>query len=273
MTTTSPTYILGASQSELDRLLFQSSLFREEAARLLDRCGVESGHRAIDIGCGPLGILDLLSHRVGPTGHVVGVDNESRMLELAERTIAERELANVRLALADAARTGYAPDSFDLAHTRLVLMNVPHSDRILDEMISLVRPGGVVAVEDVDWITRTCVPAHPSWDRLVSAIAELWRRKGMDVHLGRKLPIMLGQRGLLDVGVNASVKVFHHGEPYHTLMVGRAEQCREALVGHGLLTEEEFAADHAALCEHLDRPDTIVVHATMFQAWGTVPDR
>jgi hypothetical protein len=84
---------------------------------------------------------------------------------------------------------------------------------------------------------------------------------------------MLAQRGLSDVGVHASVKVFHHGEPYHTLMLTRAEQCREALVEHGLVTEQEFAANHAALREHLDHADTIVVHATMFQAWGTVPDK
>jgi hypothetical protein len=108
-----------------------------------------------------------------------------------------------------------------VAQTRLVLMNVRHSDRILDEMVSLVRPGGV---EDVDWISRVCAPAHPAWERLVSAVVELWRRKGMDVYLE-----------------------------------------------HGLLTESEFAAELDARRAHLDRPDTVVVHATLFQAWGTVP--
>jgi trans-aconitate methyltransferase len=36
-------------------------------------------------GCGPLGVLDLLSDRVGIAGEVVGLDNEPRMIALAER--------------------------------------------------------------------------------------------------------------------------------------------------------------------------------------------
>jgi trans-aconitate methyltransferase len=33
---------------------------------LLDRVGVAEGWQAIDLGCGPSGILDLLADRVGP---------------------------------------------------------------------------------------------------------------------------------------------------------------------------------------------------------------
>ncbi|MGW8066385.1 methyltransferase domain-containing protein [Streptomyces ziwulingensis] len=274
MTTTPSTpspYLLGAEDEERRRLIFQGELLKNDTHALLDRLPLHQGDRALDVGCGPLGIMDELSARVGDTGRVTGVDAEQRMIEMARRTLAERRLSNVSLKNADAADTGLPPSSFHLVHTRLVLMNVPHTDRVLDEMVALTRPGGTVAVQDVDWLTRICEPPHPSWDRLVTAIAELWRRNGMDVMLGRRLPGMLRRRGLRDVQVRASTHVFQHTDPYQTLLVDRAELCRAALTEHGLITDAELDDHIAALSRHLDDPGTLVVHATLFQAWGTRP--
>jgi tRNA A58 N-methylase Trm61 len=80
---------------------------------------VQPGWRAADIGCGPIGILDLLSARVGPSGAVVGVERESRFVEMARAEIATRRLANVSVKQADALNTELARGSFDLVHERL----------------------------------------------------------------------------------------------------------------------------------------------------------
>ncbi|MEU2561478.1 methyltransferase domain-containing protein [Streptomyces longispororuber] len=274
MTTSPPTpspYLLGADDEERRRLLFQAELLQDDTQALLDRLPLGGGDRVLDVGCGPLGIMDALSARVGEAGQVVGLDAEPRMIEMARRTVAERHLPNVSLTTADAADTGLPRSSFDLVHTRLVLMNVPHTDQVLDEMVALARPGATVAVQDVDWLTRVCEPPHPSWDRLVTAIAELWRRNGMDVTLGRRLPGMLRRRGLRDVRVRASTHVFQHTDPYQTLLIDRARLCRPALVEHGLLTDAELDEHLQALSRHLADPGTLVVHATLFQAWGTRP--
>ena len=42
---------------------------------------------------------------------------------------------------------------------------------------ALVRPGGVVAVEEVDWVSWVCEPAHPAWDRLRDALCEFRARQ------------------------------------------------------------------------------------------------
>ncbi|MGW6982604.1 methyltransferase domain-containing protein [Streptomyces sp. NPDC054932] len=264
-------YLMGAGSSELDRMLYQGEMFRPEAERLLARCGPGPGGRAVDVGCGPLGIMDMLAERVGPTGEVVGLDVQPEMLELARRLVSERGMENVRLVEGDAAASGEPEGSFDFVHTRLVLMNVPHSAEVLSAMVALARPGGTVAVQDVDWVTRVCDPPHPAWTRLVDAIAELWRLNGMDVHLGRRLPRLLREAGLGDVGVDAGIRVFQHDHPYQTLLVDRAELCRDALVEHGLVGHAELDDLTGELRAHLAAPDTLVMHATLFQAWGTVP--
>ncbi|WP_405587766.1 methyltransferase domain-containing protein [Streptomyces sp. NBC_01190] len=264
-------YLLGAEDQERERLLFQGEMFRPEAAALIADVRPPVGGRALDIGCGPLGVLDLLSAAVGPEGGVAGLDAEPRMVEMARRTVAERGLGNVELTVADAAATGLPRASFDVVHTRMVLMNVPDSGSVLAEMAALVRPGGALLLQDVDWMTRVCAPAHPAWDRVVALVEELWRRNGMDVRIGRKLPAMLRASGFTDVQVRAHTKVFGQGDPYQMLMADRAEQCRAALVGQGMVSDGELTDLIARLREHLDDPGTNVVHATLFQAWGRRP--
>jgi hypothetical protein len=58
-----PGYLLGADESERTRLLAQGEIYRAETEALFDRIEIPPGGRAVDFGCGPLGVLDLLSRR------------------------------------------------------------------------------------------------------------------------------------------------------------------------------------------------------------------
>jgi hypothetical protein len=63
-------YALGRDPGESARLQRQSEELRPDSATLLDRAGLRPGQHAIDLGCGPRGILDLLAERVAPGGRV-----------------------------------------------------------------------------------------------------------------------------------------------------------------------------------------------------------
>src|SRR5215218_10781467 len=67
-TTTPAEYMLGDAADERARLMAQAALLEDEARALLDRVDIPVGGDVIDIGCGPIGILPLLSERVGPHG-------------------------------------------------------------------------------------------------------------------------------------------------------------------------------------------------------------
>ena len=66
-----------------------------------------------------------------------------------------------------------------------MLNNVPRPEAVVAEMVRLTRPGGHVAVQDVDWLTWTCLPEHPDWNRLRQTAAAVWSG---DVHLGGGSP-------------------------------------------------------------------------------------
>src|SRR5215470_16214275 len=93
----SQTYLLGHGETEEQRLKKQAEELRQESESLFDRIGLEPGGRALDLGCGPQGVLDLLSERVGPSGHVIGVERNLESVATAKRFVLDRGLANVQV--------------------------------------------------------------------------------------------------------------------------------------------------------------------------------
>lgn len=264
-------YLLGNSPDERERLLRQGELFGEQARWLLNRIDIRPGWRALEMGCGPLGILDLLAERVGSGGAVVGLDRDRQMRDWAQLSLAERGLGNVQIVAGEAESTGLRRESFDLGHARLVLINLADCDAVVGEMAALARPGGVVAVHDLDWVWWVCEPPHPAWDKLVSATAAVRQAHGLDVNIGRHMPALLRRAGLVDVEVKAFAPVCKAGDLYQYLLIGFAELHRDKIVSAGLLGNQEMTDLGAALRAHLDHPDTLVIHPLLFQAWGHKP--
>jgi len=256
-----------------ERLLQQCRGLEREARWLLDRLGVQPGWRVVDVGCGPLGILDLVAERVGPDGEVVGLEREARLVALGKTLLKQRDLSNVRFALGDAYATGLPRGAFDLAHARLLLINLTDPCRALAEIVALVRPGGIIAVQDIDQVPWLCEPPHPAWDALVSAFMLVWRANGLDPLIGHRLPALLRSAGLVEVEVEVHGRADPPGAYHRKHLLGIIEAIRSEIVEQGLFTEQELAAVTGALERHLDDPRTVVTRPLLFQAWGRTPDQ
>ena len=111
-------YPLGSSQGESARLQRQAEELAADSAALQNPVGLRSGQSAIDLGCGPRGILDLLAERVAPAGRVVGLDSDPAHTAMAAEYAAARGLSGVKIITADARNTGLPSACFDLVHAR-----------------------------------------------------------------------------------------------------------------------------------------------------------
>ncbi|HEY6314807.1 MAG TPA: class I SAM-dependent methyltransferase [Streptosporangiaceae bacterium] len=120
-------YSLGSSPGESERLLRQAQDLAGDSAALLGRPGLRPGHHAIDLGCGPRGILELLAARVAPGGRVTGVDANQVHVAMATAFAASRGLAGVEVIEAGARQTGLPSGSFDLIHARTLLVTIPQA--------------------------------------------------------------------------------------------------------------------------------------------------
>ena len=118
-------YLLGRGEAEEERLKRQIANLAPDSDAQLDRIGIKQGERVLDLGCGPGGVLHLLGKRVGTTGSVLGIERSPHFVHLARRFVAGHALSQVDVREGDAYDTGLARGSFDGAHMRLVLVNVP----------------------------------------------------------------------------------------------------------------------------------------------------
>lgn len=266
-----PVYALGTSPAERDRLRRQSEELRAHSAALLDRVGVERGWNAIDLGCGPSGIIDLLAERVGPDGHVTGLDVNPANVALARAFADEHGLANADIAEGDARRTGLPPSSFDLAHARTLLINIPDPAVVVAEMVRLVRPGGWVAVLEPDVGGSLCHPPHPAWDRLSEIFRTANRSDDADLLIGRRLPELFRQAGLMDIGVEAKADIYPAGHSRRTVRPDLVRSMRPKILKRGIAGERELDELDQAVREHLDDPHTLVMPHLLFLAWGRKP--
>jgi SAM-dependent methyltransferase len=264
-------YLLGYSEAEKLRLRRQGAELRPESGWLFDRVGLAAGSWAIDLGCGPQGVLDLLSERVGSTGRVIGVERNRESVAMAKRFVADRGLENVEVVRGDATATRLPGASFDLAHARLVLVNVPYVEAVVREMVRLARPGGVVASHEADYVSHFCDPPLRAWDRLFEIFKEYSSANGIDLFVGRRTHRLFREAGLVGIEVNPVIHVYPHGHNRRAIFWHFLQNVRDRLLEQGLMAESEFDELTAELKEHLDRPDTLVVSHLFFQVWGRKP--
>ncbi len=274
-TTTGPdaaeVYALGSNPAESARLQRQSDELRPQGAELLGRIGLAPGQSALDLGCGPSGILDLLSVAVFPGGRVVGLDADPVHTTMARQHVSELGLLNVSVVTADARHTGLPPDSFDLVHARTVLVTIPEPEEVLAEMVRLTRPGGWVASQEPDIENAFCYPPLPAWDRLREIFRASFGRSGADLLIGRRLPELYRQAGLEEIEVVVHAPCYPAGHSRRTIVPDLVRSLRPIILELGLSDERELAELDQAVREHLADPRTLTLAHLLVVTRGRKP--
>ncbi len=265
-------YALGSSPGESARLQRQADELAADSAYLLDRVGLRPGQAAIDLGCGPRGILDLLAEQVSPAGRVVGLDADPAHTAMAAEFAAGRGLSGVEIMTADARNTGLAAGSFDLVHARTLLVNLPDPAGVAAEMMRLARPGGWVASMEPDTEHVRCYPPHPAFDRLCDIFTAVFCRNGADPWIGRRVAHLFRQAGLDEVQAEARVQMYPPGNSRRTIRLDLVRSMRPQVLEMGLASAAELDELDAAARAHRDDPHTVVISGPLFLTWGRKPD-
>jgi ubiquinone/menaquinone biosynthesis C-methylase UbiE len=184
-----PEYALARSREEYDRLARQAAFLDGTTERLFRAAGLEPGMRVLDIGSGAGDVAVLAAGIVGPAGAVVGVDVDGAALQVARGRVASLGLSNVTFVEGDA-RTASLDGPFDALIGRFVLMYWADPGQALAQIAARVRPGGVVAFEEMDMdpsaVSRS-FPEQTLWNETGRLVIETFARAGMHVRMGREL--------------------------------------------------------------------------------------
>jgi SAM-dependent methyltransferase len=275
-------YALGMDPAETARLVRQSAELRPEALALLADLGLEPGRSgragrpglgsAIDLGCGPLGILDLLSAVAAPGARVVGLDADPAHVAAARQYAERQGLAGVEVVAGDARHTGFPDGSFDLVHARTLLVTVPAPAEVVAEMARLARPGGWVACQEPDVETTLCHPPLPALDALIGLFRASFERAGADLRVGRRVGGMFWDAGLEDVRVTVHASCYPAGHTRRTVVPDLARSLWPVIIGMGLASAAELDALDAAVRAHLADPRVLMMPNLLVTTRGRKPE-
>jgi ubiquinone/menaquinone biosynthesis C-methylase UbiE len=178
---------------------------RAEYDAMLRSVPVQQGWRVLDAGCGSGSYLPLLAELVGSAGRVYALDHAPENIALVERRLRSERLSVPLVACAGSVTALPYPDrSFDMVWCANVGQYLSDADfrTALTEFRRVVRPGGLVAVKDVDMQLWRVYPGSPL---LVSHLSDVsLSRTSTDPQShgslrGRELRRWLEQAGLAEV--------------------------------------------------------------------------
>ena len=231
-------YLLENRKTEAaQRFTALSALFNPGTLRQFDACGMTDGWHCWEVGAGGPALVRVIAERVGHSGRVLATDiDDSWTREAAARNVEVREH--------DVARDAPPDGLFDLVHARLVLVHVPERERAFRNMISALKPGGWLVVEDADPALQplSCIdpygPEQELANRIRSGFRALLSKRGADLSFGRKLPRMFREAGLADIAAEAYFPIaLTECAP---LEIATIAIIRNDLLSHGIATDDEI---------------------------------
>ena len=163
---------------------------------------------------------------VGPTGHVIGVDNSERLIAEAQRRGAASGLP-VEFRVGDIYALDFPDGTFDACRTDRVFQHLERPDEALAELMRVTRPVGRVVVGDTDWETILIdAPDPPLTRTILNFVCDSHRNEWM----GRQLYARFVAAGLTDVRARADTLLFtDYAEADLTVALEtRVTQAREA---------------------------------------------
>jgi SAM-dependent methyltransferase len=267
-TTKTQRYLLAGQVSELERLQLQSRVWEPSGRRMLEEIGNGRGSRVLDLGCGVLGWLRILSEWVGPDGEVTGTDVDGAMLGAADRFVTAEGLRNVGLVKDDLFASELEPSSFDLVHSRYEITPLGRAHDQMETYLRLARPGGIIVLEDPDTGTWHFNPPAPALERLIELIVESFRRSGGDWEAGRGHLHLLREFGI-EGSVRAEVVALPPEHPYLRLPLQFATSLEERLLS--LVSADQLATLREQGEAELQEPGRWGTTFTLVQCWGRSP--
>lgn len=247
---------------ERRRLALLEEVFDPASEEYLGRIPIPVGGSCLEVGAGAGSIAGWFCDRVGPDGRVVATDLETGFLE-------ERSEPNLEVRRHNIVTDDLETDAFDVVHGRLVLEHIPERDQVLRRLVTALRPGGWLVLEEFDWCSLLATPGSRSDDthtRVYDALRVVMEAAGYHPDYGRCLPLDFRATGLVDVGVEGRVHVALGGTPAAAWWQLSVVKVCEAAVAAGHLSEAEMA--DALAC---DDERYCTLYPTIVTAWGRRP--
>jgi SAM-dependent methyltransferase len=267
-------YPWGHEEGELARITSTGRYLGDLTEHVLRLAGIDHGMRVLDVGCGPGDVTFLAAKMVGSEGAVIGVDKSEEAIGRARERAAAAGLANVRFLTHDLVDLAL-DEPVDALIGRLVLQYVTDPARVLRHLITLVKPGGVVAFQEADMDDGPNLePVCPVYEAAIQRIKQVFIGLGTDPRIGIKLGRIIQEAGLPAPQMIRHSRVEHGpNSPLSDLVAQNTRQMLPLMQRTGVATPEGVDVD--TLAERV-RAEATALDATLIAsglvgAWTRKP--
>jgi ubiquinone/menaquinone biosynthesis C-methylase UbiE len=125
--------------------------------------GVEAGATVLDLGSGAGLDLLIAAEKVGPEGHVIGVDMTDAMIAKARENIGRAGAEQIEVRKGIIEELPVEESTVDWVISNCVINLSPEKHRVFRELHRVLRPGGRISVSDM------VVEELPEWAREMTA--------------------------------------------------------------------------------------------------------
>lgn len=259
-------YAIRGGEEGKKRLDVLARVLSSSTAQVLDRAGLVSGMKCLDVGCGGGHVAILMSGIVGPEGNVVATDTDTVILALAREKAEAANVVNIQFQQLDACACLWH-NEFDLVYARFLLSHLNEPGNCLAGMVDACAPGGTIVIEDTDFSGSVSYPVCAAYERYKELYQELIKRRGGDANIGPKLPAMLRKAGVHEIQLNViqPAHVKGEGKLMAPLTMSRIS---EALIAEELATKDEVRQILADLNQVAADSETLISLPRIFQVWG-----
>lgn len=195
--------------------------------------GLGKGWRCLEVAAGGGSIAQWFSEQVGENGKVVATDINTALLKSIERP-------NLQTLQHDILAEPPPEGDFDLVHARWILHHLPKPEAAIRHMISAVRPGGWLLLEEVDFF-----PVHASdnadyRDFMTALVNTVVRASGRDCFWARELPTLVEGLGMQNIEGEGDFSLLKGGSEVAEFFALTAEQMREPMITSGAIDAEKL---------------------------------
>lgn len=182
--------------------------------RLVEVAEIPSGAKVLDVAAGRGALLFPAAARVGPTGHVTGIDFAPAMVHETAKDIESRKLRNAEIHQMDAEQMSFADKSFDYLMCGFALWMFADPARVLQEFYRVLRGGGYVALSTWAADNPSLIWCHEVLRPFVYAPAAKDLPAKIDIRFDTpsQIETALQQAGFRDIRITVEEKEFIYAD-------------------------------------------------------------
>jgi SAM-dependent methyltransferase len=174
-------------------------------------CGVKSGLRVLDAGCGPGKVTSILHEMIQPGGTILGVDYSEKRISHAKKNYGQK--SGIDFQLHDLRDPLEGVGQFDLIWVRFVLeYNLLESPEIVRNLTGCLKSDGYLCLLDLDHNCLSHYQLPTEMEKMPFEImARLQQEYNFDPYSGRKLYSYLYELNYQNIQVDVTTHNLIYG--------------------------------------------------------------